>query len=65
MHSLLTIKCSQYYKDPSLWKENKSSGGAENDAKSVEDEAPHEWENFRKQSVILCSDWCNIIRVLV
>ena len=31
----------------------------------AEDEAPHEQENFDKQSVTLRSDWCNITRSLV
>ena len=35
------------------------------EATYAEDKAPHERENFDKQSVILCSDWCNIMRSLV
>ena len=31
----------------------------------AEDEAPREQENLDKKSVILCSDWCNIMRSLV
>ena len=31
----------------------------------AEDEAPREREDFDKQSVILHSDWCNIMRSLV
>ena len=31
----------------------------------TEDEAPRERENFDKLSVILRSDWCNIMRSLV
>ena len=31
----------------------------------AEDEAPRERENFDKQSVILRSDWCNIMHSLV
>ena len=31
----------------------------------AEDKAPRKQENFDKQSVILCSDWCNITRSLV
>ena len=31
----------------------------------MEDKAPREQENFDKQSVILRSDWCNIMHSLV
>ena len=31
----------------------------------MEDDALHEWENFGKQSVILRSDWYNIMHSLV
>ena len=57
---------------PSLLKENKVSSGAEDNTKSAEvgtHKAGH-WsnlasENFDKQSVILCSGWCNIMHSLV
>ena len=66
-------------KIPPYEKENKASSGAEDSTKSAEvgireaghrsnleeDEAPHERENFDKQSVILGSDWCNITCSLV
>ena len=59
-------------KDPSLWKENKSSSRAEDDTKSAEVKTceiayrrnlsggqSSEQKNFGKQSVILCYYWCN------